>query len=79
MTDKVKLLDSVALTKPMLSVEGIALVPGQTGTVVEQLADQHLLVEFANRHGEAYAFATAPARDLLVLHHSPVEHAGRAA
>jgi len=47
------------------------LARGQVGTIVEQLDDKTLLVEFTDDHGHAYAVAPCPSADLLVLHYVP--------
>jgi hypothetical protein len=47
------------------------LARGQVGTVVEQLDDKTLLVEFSDDQGRAYAVAPCPRADLLVLHYVP--------
>ena len=47
------------------------LARGQVGTIVEQLDDQTLLVEFSDDQGRAYAVAPCPRADLLVLHYVP--------
>ena len=63
------LLDVVAL---LADVPGEGLARGQVGTVVEQLADKVLLVEFSDEQGRAYAVAPCPRTQLLVLHYVPV-------
>jgi hypothetical protein len=40
-------------------------------TIVEQLDDKTLLVEFSDDQGHAYAIAPCPRADLLVLHDVP--------
>jgi hypothetical protein len=47
------------------------LARGQVGTVVEQLDDRTLLVEFSDDQGRAYAVAPCPRSELLVLHYVP--------
>jgi hypothetical protein len=47
------------------------LARGQVGTVVEQLDDSTLLVEFSDDRGHAYAIAPCPKDDLLILHYVP--------
>jgi Domain of unknown function (DUF4926) len=47
------------------------LARGQVGTIVEQLDDKNLLVEFSDDQGRAYAVAPCPEADLLVLHYVP--------
>jgi len=61
-------LDVVALLKD-LPAEG--LERGQVGTIVEQLDDKTLLVEFSDEQGHAYAVAPCPGPELLVLHYVP--------
>jgi hypothetical protein len=63
------LLDVVALLADIPS-EGLAR--GQVGTVVEQLDDEALLVEFSDEQGRAYAVVPCPRTELLVLHYVPV-------
>ena len=47
------------------------LARGQVGTVVEQLDNQNVLVEFSDDEGRAYAVAPFALTDLLVLHYVP--------
>jgi hypothetical protein len=61
-------LDVVALLTD-LPIQRLAR--GQVGTVVEQLDDKTLLVEFSDDQGRAYAVASCPWADLLVLHYAP--------
>lgn len=61
-----KLLDEVALTRPLPE---LGLAAGQVGTIVEELATEVFEVEFADLKGRAYAMAPVNAADLLVLHH----------
>ncbi len=61
-------LDVVALLTD-LSAERLAR--GQVGTVVEQLDDGTMLVEFSDNQGRAYAVAPCPRTELLVLHYVP--------
>jgi Domain of unknown function (DUF4926) len=61
-------LDVVAL---LTDFPGVRLARGQVGTVVEQLDDKTLLVEFSDDRGRAYAVAPCPEDDLLVLHYVP--------
>jgi len=63
------LLDVVALLAD-IPPEGLAR--GQVGTVVEQLDDKALLVEFSDEQGHAYAVVPCPRTELLVLHYVPV-------
>jgi hypothetical protein len=62
------LLDSVAL---LADFRPQRLARGQVGTVVEELDDKTLLVEFSDDEGRAYALAPCPRADLLVLHYVP--------
>jgi Domain of unknown function (DUF4926) len=47
------------------------LARGQVGTIVEQLDDTTLLVEFSDDQGQAYAVAPCPRAELLTLHYVP--------
>jgi len=60
--------DVVALLTD-LPAEG--LPRGQVGTIVEQLDDKTLLVEFSDDQGRAYAVTPCPRAELLVLHYLP--------
>jgi hypothetical protein len=62
------LLDVVALLKDLPTQR---LGRGQVGTIVEQLDEQTLLVEFSDDRGRAYAIAPCSKMDLLVLHYMP--------
>jgi hypothetical protein len=64
--ERPSLLDVVALLAH-LPAQGLAR--GQVGTVVEQLDDKTLLVEFSDDQGGAYAIAPCARADLLVLHY----------
>ncbi|HRQ56417.1 MAG TPA: DUF4926 domain-containing protein [Azoarcus taiwanensis] len=46
---------------------------GQVGTVIETLDRNHLLVEFADLNGVAYAITPIPADALIALTHAPVD------
>ena len=59
------LLDVVAL---LADLSGHRLARGQVGTIVEQLDKKTSLVEFSDDQGRAYAVASCPRDDLLVLH-----------
>jgi membrane protein implicated in regulation of membrane protease activity len=59
-------LDVVALLVE-LPAEGLAR--GQVGTVVELLDEGHVLVEFSDDQGRAYAVTPCPRSELLVLHY----------
>ncbi len=63
------LLDVVVLLADVL---GEGLARGQVGTVVEQLDDKVLFVEFSDDQGRAYAIVPCPRAELLVLHYVPV-------
>ena len=69
MSDKIELLDVVALLE---DISGESLKRGEVGTVVEVFADKpdsdgSLLVEFSDRDGEAFAFASVRAHQLVKL------------
>jgi hypothetical protein len=66
--ERPSVLDVVALLTDH-PAEGLAR--GQVGTVVEQLDDRALLVEFSDDQGRAYAVAPCPPAELLVLHYVP--------
>lgn len=46
---------------------------GQVGTVVETLDGNHLLVEFADLNGVAYAIKPIPVEALIALRHAPAD------
>jgi hypothetical protein len=62
------LLDVVAL---LTDLPAQRLARGQVGSVVEELDDTTLLVEFSDDEGRTYALAPCPRTDLLVLHYAP--------
>jgi hypothetical protein len=62
------LLDVVALLADLPAQQ---LARGQVGTIVEQLDEKTLLVEFSDDQGHAYVIAPCPQADLLVLHYVP--------
>jgi Domain of unknown function (DUF4926) len=62
------LLDVVAL---LTDIPAQRLARGQVGTIVEQLDDETLLVEFSDDYGRAYAVAPCPRTQLLILHYMP--------
>jgi hypothetical protein len=62
------LLEVVALLADLPAQQ---LARGQVGTVVEELDDRTLLVEFSDDRGRAYAVAPCPRKELLVLHYVP--------
>jgi Domain of unknown function (DUF4926) len=66
--ERPSVLDVVALLTDLPTQR---LARGQVGTIVEQLDDKTLLVEFSDDQGRAYAVAPCPQADLLVLHYVP--------
>ncbi len=66
--ERPSLLDVVAL---LTDLPAQRLARGQVGTIVEQLDDKTLLVEFSDDQGRAYAVAPCRREDLLVLHYVP--------
>jgi hypothetical protein len=66
--ERPSVLDVVALLQNLPTQR---LARGQVGTIVEQLDDKTLLVEFSDDQGRAYAIAPCPRADLLVLHYVP--------
>jgi len=69
MNKTLQLLDVVALLEDHPEA---GLVAGQVGTLVEQLADGALEVEFSDDEGRTYAEVALPARLLIGLRYSPV-------
>ncbi len=67
-SERPSLLDVVAL---LTDLPEHRLARGQVGTVVEQLDDKTLRVEFSDDQGRAYAIAPCRGDDLLVLHYLP--------
>ena len=67
-SERPSVLDVVAL---LTDLPAQRLARGQVGTIVEQLDDKTLLVEFSDEQGRAYAVAPCPRADLLVLHYVP--------
>jgi hypothetical protein len=65
---KPSLLDVVAL---LAELPEQRLARGQVGTVVEELDESTLLVEFSDDGGRAYAVTPCREADLLVLHYVP--------
>ncbi|HEX7671773.1 MAG TPA: DUF4926 domain-containing protein [Polyangiaceae bacterium] len=65
-------LDVVAL---LADVSNHGLVRGQVGTVVEELSDDTVEVEFSDDDGRTYAEVALPKDLLLVLRHRPVRAA----
>jgi hypothetical protein len=66
--ESASLLDVVALLN---DIPAERLARGQVGTVVEQLDDQTVLVEFSDDQGRAYAITPCRQAELLVLHYDP--------
>ena len=62
------ILDVVALLTDLPEQQ---LARGQVGTVVEELDDKTLLVEFSDEQGRAYAITACPGAELLILHYVP--------
>jgi hypothetical protein len=62
------ILDMVALLKDLPAHR---LTRGQVGTIVDELDDETLLVEFNDDEGRAYAVVPCPRADLLVLRYVP--------
>lgn len=70
MTEKIKLLDVVALT---VDIPEANLWAGQVGTVVDILADGNAFeVEFCDRNGRTYESLGLIPEQLMVLHFEPV-------
>jgi len=67
-SERASVLDVVAL---LTDLPAQRLARGQVGTIVEQLDNKTLLVEFSDEQGHAYALAPCPRADLLVLHYVP--------
>jgi Domain of unknown function (DUF4926) len=63
-----KINDVVALLQDQAEAK---LARGQVGTVVEELDADHLLVEFSDDEGRAYAIAPIRVSNTLVLHYQP--------
>ncbi|MDJ0845487.1 DUF4926 domain-containing protein [Crocosphaera sp.] len=69
-TDKVKLLDMVALT---VDLPEDKLFKGQVGTVVDILADGTAYeVEFSDRNGRTYESLGLSADQFMILHFEPM-------
>jgi hypothetical protein len=66
--EKPSVLDVVALLTDLPTQR---LARGQVGTVVEQLDETTLLVEFSDDQGSAYAITPCTQADLLILHYVP--------
>lgn len=69
---EIKILDVVAVTE---DVPEHGLRRGEVGTVVDRWKDGALEVEFSDDTGEAYAFATLRAEQLIPLYHRKREAA----
>ncbi len=65
---RLSVLDVVAL---LADLPAAGLARGQVGTVVEMVGKDTVLVEFSGDDGRAYAIASCPIADLLVLHYVP--------
>ena len=63
-----KLLDVVATLE---EVPAAHLAKGQVGTIVDELSDDVVLVEFADLDGVAYALEPIPVGKLIELRHAP--------
>ena len=69
-TDKIKLLDVVALTVDLPEEQ---LFKGQVGTVVDILADGTAYeVEFSDRDGRTYESLGLSADQFMILHFEPI-------
>jgi hypothetical protein len=62
------LLNAVAL---LTDLPAAGLARGQVGTIVEELKESAVLVEFSDDNGRAYAVVPCPRSELLVLHYVP--------
>jgi hypothetical protein len=69
MTTRPALLDVVALLHDRPEH---GLVRGQVGTIVEELDDATVLVEFSDDEGRTWALAPIPRGCLLVLRYEPL-------
>ena len=67
---KFKLLDVVALLEDLPQ---LGLYRGQVGTIVEVYEPTVFQVEFSDTSGRAYAIETLQEKQLMLLHHSPLE------
>ena len=63
-----KLLDVVATLE---DVPAAHLAKGQVGTIVDELGEDVVLVEFADLGGVAYALEPIPVGKLIELRHTP--------
>lgn len=62
------LLNAVAL---LTDLPAAGLARGQVGTIVEELKEGTVLVEFSDDDGRAYAVVPCPRSELLLLHYVP--------
>ncbi len=67
---KFKLLDVVALLEDLPQ---LGLYRGQVGTIVEVYEPTVFQVEFSDTSGRTYAIETLQEKQLMLLHHSPLE------
>ena len=63
-----RLLDVVATLEDLPEVQ---LAKGQVGTIVDELNEDFVLVEFADLGGVAYAIEPIPVGKLIELRHAP--------
>jgi hypothetical protein len=63
-----KLLDIVATLE---DIPAAHLAKGQVGTIVDELNEDVMLVEFVDLSGVAYAIEPIPVRKLMELRHTP--------
>jgi hypothetical protein len=63
-----RLLDVVATMDEFPAAQ---LAKGHVGTIVEELNEDVVLVEFADLNGVAYAIEPIPVRKLMKLRHTP--------
>ncbi len=70
MSTTIRVLDVVALLEDLPERN---LSRGQVGTVVEQLAPDVFEIEFSDNEGRTYAMLALRAKQLMVLHHQPVQ------
>ena len=64
--DRASVLDVVAL---LTDLPEQRLARGHVGTIVEEIDDETLLVEFSDEQAHAYTIAPCSRTELLVLHH----------
>jgi hypothetical protein len=63
--------EAIPIGRRSADIPAQRLARGQVGTIVEQLDEETLLVEFSDDQGRAYAVAPCPRTQLLVLHYIP--------